>query len=131
MGKTGLRRFIFVIALGALPLAGCTVEATGFAADPSGYHEGSVRASTAEAVIGPDGRCQSDVSIDPATLRGGPAGVRLGATECEVVAIMGGPYSVEIRRGPHGERRTRLTYVSGPRIGVYHFLDNRLTAIGH
>jgi hypothetical protein len=44
---------------------------------------------------------------------------------------MGGPYSVDTRRGPRGERLTRLTYVSGPRIGVYDFVDNRLTAIGH
>ena len=120
-----------LITCWALLLSGCTIEASGFAAGPGGYHEGSVRASTAEAVVGADGRCPSDLSIDPATLRGGPDGLRPGATECEVVAIMGGPYSVAIRRGPRGERLTRLTYVSGPRIGIYDFVDNRLTAIGH
>jgi hypothetical protein len=125
------RRLAALLACCALPLSGCTIEAAGFTAGPGGYHEGSVRASTAEAVVAPDGRCAADVSIDPATLRGGPGGLRLGATECEVVAVMGGPYSVDTRRGPRGERLTRLTYVSGPSIGVYDFIDNRLTAIGH
>ena len=80
--------------------------------------------------MGPDGRCESDISIDPALLRQpARAGVPLGSTECEVVARLGGPYSVEIKRGRAGERITRLTYVSGARFGAYDFTDNRLTAI--
>jgi hypothetical protein len=109
--------------------SGCTVEATGFATDLKTYHEGTVRASTSEALVGPDGRCEGDVNIDPATLRGSSDQIRLGSTECEVVARLGGPYSVDIRHGNGGERITRLTYVSGPKIGVYVFANNRLTAI--
>jgi hypothetical protein len=126
-------RIALFLALALAPLvAGCTIGATGFATDFHSYHEGSIRASTAEAVVGQDGRCQSDISIDPALLRPlGPGGVPLGSTECEVVARLGGPYSVETRRGSAGERVTRLTYVSGARFGAYVFTDNRLTAIEH
>lgn len=111
-------------------VGGCTLDATGFATDFHEVHEASIRASTAEAVVGPDGRCESDISIDPALLRQpARAGVPLGSTECEVVARLGGPYSVEIKRGPAGERITRLTYVSGARFGAYDFTNNRLTTI--
>ena len=129
-----MRRASRVLALLLLPLAGgCTIEAAGFAADTDGYHEASIRASTAEALVGPDGRCRSDISIDPSLLRPlGPGGVPpLGATECEVVARLGGPFSVVIQRGSKGERLARLTYVSGPKIGIYHFANNRLTSIEH
>ena len=113
-------------------VGGCTLDATGFATDFHELHEASIRASTAEAVVGPDGRCESDISIDPALLRQrARAGVPLGSTECEVVARLGGPYSVEIKKGPRGERVTRLTYVSGPRFGAYDFTNNRLTKIEH
>ncbi|MFI5010721.1 MAG: hypothetical protein ACHQAY_00075 [Hyphomicrobiales bacterium] len=128
-----MMRILPAAALLLAPLAaGCTIEASGLATDLHSYHEGSIRASTTEAVLGPDGRCQSDISIDPALLRPlGPEGVPLGSTECEVVARLGGPYSVEIRRGPAGQRMARLMYVSGAKIGVYLFTDNRLTAIEH
>jgi hypothetical protein len=128
-----MRRIAAVLCLASAPIAGgCTVDATGFATDFHSYHEGTVRASTAEALVGPDGRCESDISLDPSLLRQpGSAGMPLGSTECELVARLGGPYSVEIRRGPAGERLARLTYVSGARIGVYAFTNNRLTAIEH
>jgi hypothetical protein len=116
-------------ALLSAAAAGCTVEATGFAADTRGVHEGTIRASTSEALVGRDGRCEGDVSIDPALLRGGSGEIQLGSTECEVVARMGGPYSVDIQRGNGGARTARLTYVSGPKVGVYVFVNNRLTAI--
>jgi hypothetical protein len=120
-----------VCALAAL-LGGCTVGVSGFATDFQTVKEGSIRASTSEALVGRDGRCESDISIDPSLLRPlGPGGIPLGATECEVVAQLGGPYSVEIQRGSAGERLVRLMYVSGPKIGIYHFVNNRLTRIEH
>jgi len=120
-------------AMALLPLLGaCTVGATGFATDFNEVHEASIRASTAEALVGPDGRCEADISLDPSVFRDQARdGVPLGSTECEVVARLGGPYSVEIKRGPRGERLTRLTYVSGPRFGAYDFTNNRLTKIEH
>jgi hypothetical protein len=133
MGEASVIRVPSVAALLLAPLAGgCTIDATGFATNSHGYHEGSIRASTTEALVGPDGRCQSDISIDAGLLRPlGPGGVPLGSTECQVVASLGGPYSVEIRRGGAGERLARLMYVSGAKLGVYVFTDNRLTAIEH
>ena len=100
--------------------SGCTIGATGFATDFQSYHEATIRASTTEAVVGPDGRCPADISIDPTLLRPfGPGGVvPLGETECEVVARLGGPYSVVIQRGAAGERLVRMMYVSGPKIGI-------------
>ena len=113
-------------------LAGCTIGASGFATDFQTVHEGTIRASTSEALVGRDGRCESDISIDPSLLRPlGQGGMPLGSTECEVVARLGGPYSVDIRRSSAGERLVRLMYVSGPKIGIYHFVNNRLTRIEH
>jgi len=123
------RADIALVACLSAVVPGCTVEATGFATDLRTYHERTVRASTSEALVGPDGRCEGDINIDPAILRGASGQIRLGSTECEVVARLGGPYSVDIRLGNGGERITRLTYVSGPKIGVYIFANNRLTAI--
>ncbi|MBW0002510.1 MAG: hypothetical protein JO216_03410 [Hyphomicrobiales bacterium] len=129
MGEARVIARLFAMAL--LPLLGaCTVGATGFATDFNEVHEASIRASTAEALVGPDGRCEADISVDPSVFRDQARdGVPLGSTECEVVARLGGPYSVEIKRGPRGERLTRLTYVSGPRFGAYDFTNNRLTKI--
>jgi hypothetical protein len=123
------RAHIALLGFISAAAAGCTVEATGIAMDLGTYHEGTVRASTSEALVGLDGRCEGDINIDPALLRGASGQIRLGSTECEVVARLGGPYSVDVRRGNGAERVTRLTYVSGPKIGVYVFTNNRLTAI--
>jgi hypothetical protein len=125
------RSFPAVIVLASLS-AGCTVGVSGFATDFNTVKEGSIRASTSEALVGPDGRCESDISIDPSLLRPlDPGGVPLGSTECEVVARLGGPYSVVIQRGGAGERLVRLMYVSGAKLGIYHFVNNRLTRVEH
>ncbi|MBV9976180.1 MAG: hypothetical protein JO105_12385, partial [Hyphomicrobiales bacterium] len=62
-GVSGLARLFVLNAL--LVLTGCTVDATGYATDFHQVHEASIRASTAEAVVGRDGRCEADISIDP------------------------------------------------------------------
>jgi hypothetical protein len=128
-----MKRTLAILAVSlAVATGGCTVEATGFASDFQGYHEASSRASTSEALVGSDGRCSANLNIDPSLLRPADGGAMpLGSTECEVVARMGGPYSVVIDRGPAGERLVRLTYVSGPRIGIYHFVNNRLKSVEH
>ncbi len=133
MGEARVSRMARLLAIASLPIvAGCTIDATGFATDFHEVHETTLRASTAEALVGRDGRCEADISIDPSVFREQARdGIPLGSTECEVVARLGGPYSVEIRKGPHGERLTRLTYVSGPRFGAYDFTNNRLIKIEH
>jgi hypothetical protein len=117
----------------ALLASGCSVGATGFATDLNGYHEATLSASTSEPLVRQDGRCESDVSIDPSVFNQANAAAtpQLGSTECQLVARLGSPYSVEIRRGPHGERLARLTYVSGARLGIYNFTNNRLSSIEH
>jgi hypothetical protein len=133
MGEARVSSIARLFALAWVPTVfGCTVDATGFATDFQEVHEASIRASTAEALVGPDGRCEADINIDPSVFREqARGGIPLGSTECEVVARLGGPYSVEIKKGPRGERLTRLTYVSGPRFGAYDFTNNRLTKIEH
>lgn len=133
MGEARVSNIARLFALASVPIVfGCTVDATGFATDFQEVHEASIRASTAEALVGPDGRCEADINIDPSVFREQARdGIPLGSTECEVVARLGGPYSVEIKKGPRGRRLTRLTYVSGPRFGAYDFTNNRLTKIEH
>jgi hypothetical protein len=53
--------------------------------------------------------------------------VGVGMSECEVVARVGAPTSVNIGKTPRGERNVILTYNSGPRPGVYRFVSGRLT----
>jgi hypothetical protein len=36
-----------------------------------------------------------------------------------------------IQRGAAGERLVRLMYVSGAKLGIYHFVNNRLTRVEH
>ena len=111
-------------------LVGCTIGAEGFATDFHSIKEGSLQVSTTEPLVGQDGRCEANA--DPSSLRPlGPQGVPLGSTECEVIARLGGPYSVEIRRGAAGERLVSLMYVSGAKLGIYHFVNNRLARIEH
>jgi hypothetical protein len=86
----------------------------------------------AEALVGQDGRCEAEPSPARSTLQlPGPGGIAIGASECDVVAWLGGPYSVLIRRGAAGERLVRLMYVSGASLGIYHFVNNRLTRVEH
>ena len=141
MGEAGVTRYVpAVLATLALASAGCSVGVSGFATDFQTVKEGSVEISTerppqakaGETLIGKDGRCEGANRVDPAALRPlGPKGIPLGTSECEVVARMGGPYSVETRRGAAGERVATLMYVSGSKIGIYHFVNDRLVSNEH
>jgi hypothetical protein len=61
---------------------------------------------------------------DLGTLLG--AGVAIGMTECDVVARVGAPNSVNLGRTPGGERSAVLTVSGGPRPGIYRFTGGRL-----
>ena len=54
-------------------------------------------------------------------------GIALGMSECDVVFRAGQPSSVQIGNAPNGDRTAVLTYQSGPRPGIYHFLRGGLT----
>lgn len=56
-------------------------------------------------------------------------GIALGMTECQTVQRAGSPTNVSISAGDRGERRTVLTFLSGPWPGIYTFADGRLKVI--
>jgi hypothetical protein len=95
------------------------------------------RAITANDLVDASGNCplptapqQAAAAAAPpppageASLLGG--GVGLGMSECEVVYRAGHPTSVEIGKNPNGDRTAVLTYLSGPRPGIYRFERGRL-----
>jgi hypothetical protein len=53
-------------------------------------------------------------------------GIGLGMSECDVVWRAGAPSNVELGQSPNGDRTAVLTYQSGSRPGVYHFVGGRL-----
>ena len=56
-------------------------------------------------------------------------GIALGMTECQAVQRAGTPSSVAISTGDKGERKVVLTYLSGPRPGIYTFSGGRLNVV--
>ena len=97
-----------------------------FALHPAGPQE----------LVGPDGQCAyaataptADPGVDPATAGLVQGGVALQMTECEVVRRAGPPEQVELGANERGERSAVLTYVRGPRPGIYRFASGRLYSI--
>lgn len=58
----------------------------------------------------------------------GGAGIAVGRSECEVARAAGAPDNVAIT-SEGGRRMTVLTYVRGPRPGIYRFADGRMTSM--
>ena len=56
-------------------------------------------------------------------------GIALQMTECDVVRRAGAPEQLQIGANERGERSVVLTYIRGPRPGIYHFAAGRLAAI--
>lgn len=56
-------------------------------------------------------------------------GIALGMTECQAVQRAGVPSNVAISSGDKGERKTVLTFLSGPWPGIYTFAEGRLKVI--
>jgi hypothetical protein len=65
----------------------------------------------------------------PPEVRNGPRGVALYMTECEVVRVAGYTDRVQINADERGRRSVTLTYMSGDRPGIYHFIDGRLATM--
>ena len=65
----------------------------------------------------------------PPEVRGGPRGISLAMTECQVVSVAGYTDRVEISGGERGERVVTLTYLSGDRPGIYRFRGGRLVSM--
>src|SRR5579871_3256190 len=58
-----------------------------------------------------------------------PAGIAVGRTECEVARYAGHPDNVELGNNPGGDRTAVLTYLKGPRPGIYRFVAGRLASV--
>jgi hypothetical protein len=55
--------------------------------------------------------------------------VALGHTECDVVRGIGAPVSVNLSNNPRGDRVAVVTYLQGPRAGIYTFTAGRLSEV--
>jgi len=55
--------------------------------------------------------------------------VALGHTECDVVRGIGAPDSVNLSTNPRGEREAVVTWLHGPRAGIYTFDAGRLKSV--
>ena len=93
---------------------------------------------TNEDLIGTDGSC-AGVQLGPDPNVPGnqsqpdvpliPSGIALEMAECDVVRRAGQPEKFEFGSNERGERTVVLTYIRGPRPGVYHFAAGRLTSV--
>lgn len=132
-----MQRLVPVAACGlAITLAACSVDVgtTAFssATTPAGTTTRSftARAGTEPAVLGPDGRCTADVSLDPSSVAGGaPGEISLGMGECALVRIKGQPTDVLVGQSGKGQREVQVLYSIPGAKEVYLFTDNRLTKI--
>ena len=58
-----------------------------------------------------------------------PGGIGLEMTECDVVHRAGAPDRFEFGTSERGDRTLTLTYIGGPRPGIYRFVAGRLASI--
>lgn len=65
----------------------------------------------------------------PPQVRGGPSGIALQMTECQVVSVAGYTDRVEIGANERGQRSVTLIYLSGERPGIYRFIGGRLASM--
>jgi hypothetical protein len=72
---------------------------------------------------------QSPVTVQQAGVPLIPSAIALEMSECDVVKRAGFPERVEIGASERNERTAMLTYVGGPRPGVYSFVEGRLKSM--
>jgi hypothetical protein len=97
--------------------------------DPRGY----CAATAPPPPPPPDPESPSDLSamqpVAPVVAPLNPGGIALEMTECDVVQRAGMPERVEIGGGQGPDRTAVLTYINGPRPGIYHFSGGRLSSM--
>ena len=101
-----------------------------------GKDEFVLRPVSAADLVTADGQCAmtaaeapggtSDASEQPALVSGG---IALQMTECDVVRRAGAPEQLQIGADERGGRSVMITYIRGPRPGVYRFAAGRLVSI--
>lgn len=96
------------------------------------------KAVAPDELIGADGSCagmpaveqpQSQDPTAPPAAGAASGSIVLDSTECDVVRAAGQPNDINIANNERGERATVLTYLGGPRPGVYRFTSGRLTSM--
>ena len=131
----------------ALALAGCAMpDMESFRAPDmsmfrpattSVLRDSAQRAVTAEDLVDGQGNCPAAMAaVEPGAGQAAtasvplvPAGVALDMTECDVVRRAGVAEKVDLGTNERGERTATLTYIRGPRPGIYHFTAGRLTSM--
>ena len=88
----------------------------------------------AEDLVSADGACPGMAPVGAPTdanASTAPMGgtVALGHTECDVVRGIGAPSSVNLSNDAAGRRVAVITWMSGPRAGIYSFTAGRLSSI--
>ncbi|MBX9773165.1 MAG: DUF2845 domain-containing protein [Xanthobacteraceae bacterium] len=99
--------------------------------------EFTLRPVTAADLITEGGQCAMAASEAQAASDDGmqqqPAlvagGIALQMTECDVVRRAGAPEQLQIGANERGERSVVITYIRGPRPGIYRFTAGRLASI--
>jgi hypothetical protein len=94
------------------------------------------RQVTAQDLVSADGACQgmaapANAMADGAAGAPPPGGgtVALLHTECDVVRGIGAPDSINISNNGRGDRVAVVTYLRGPRAGIYTFTGGRLSSV--
>jgi len=94
------------------------------------------RPVTAQDLVAADGGCPG-MAAPANAMADGAAGappqgggtVALLHTECDVVRGIGVPDSVNVSNNARGDREAVVTYLRGPRAGIYTFTGGRLTSV--
>ena len=86
-------------------------------------------ASVPPAPAGDPASGQSNVSLQEAGVPMIPAAIALEMSECDVVKRAGFAEKVDIGANERRERSVTLTYINGPRPGIYYFTDGRLKSM--
>lgn len=76
--------------------------------------------------VGPDPNIPADQQQDIPVI---PSAIALDMTECDIVKRAGHPEKIDFGANERSERTVVLTYIRGPRPGIYHFTAGRLTSI--
>jgi hypothetical protein len=132
MQRIDRKRVLAAAALAAL-VGACSGDFNTNDLDPSRKIMTLTLPAVTEAdLISRDGQC---VYSAPSSATGLAApglaqgGVALQMTECDVVNRAGAPDNIEFGVNERGERAVAMTYLRGPRPGIYRFAAGRLNSI--
>jgi hypothetical protein len=99
------------------------------AAEPGALEPGAPPVVQADAPPPAQAAAPSAVSLQEAGVPLIPSAVALDMSECDVVKRAGLPERVDIGANAGGERSATLSYILGPRPGIYRFTAGRLTSM--